>query len=58
MIVPTAEVGVTRLDGLPKKRRGEEVEEAQEEGIYGPPFDVLVQLVEYNMHVICGDEEK
>lgn len=41
----------------PEKGRGEKIEEAKEERIDGPPFYVFVELVEHDVHVVCGDEE-
>ncbi len=39
---PAAKIGVARLNSFPQKRRREEVEEAQQESVNGPPLDVFI----------------
>jgi hypothetical protein len=39
---PAAKIGVARLNSFPQKRRREEVEEAQQESVDGPPLDVFI----------------
>lgn len=56
--LPSAKVGVARLNRPPEKGWGEKIEEAKEERIDWPPFYVFVELVEHDVHVVCGDEEQ
>ena len=57
MSLPSAKVGVARLDCFAIEWRREEVEEAQQASIHVPPFEIVIQFEDKSMNVISRYEE-
>ena len=50
--IPAVKIWVAWLNGPSKKRGWEEIEEANEANIHGPPLDIVVQFMYECMHIV------